>query len=86
LAQIWREVLQVDEVGRHHNFFEIGGNSLNVMRLIVRIGRQFAIPFSAQAVFAKPTLTTMAEAVRAMQATESELLSANDAGYEEGVL
>lgn len=86
LAQIWRDILRVEKVGRTHNFFETGGNSLNVMRLIVRIAQQFAIPFSAQVVFANPTLMAMADAVLALQATQNELPTPNDACYEEGVL
>ncbi|MGD2087206.1 MAG: amino acid adenylation domain-containing protein [Candidatus Aminicenantes bacterium] len=33
LANIWKEVLQIETVGIYDNFFNMGGNSLNVIRL-----------------------------------------------------
>lgn len=37
IAGIWQELLGVERVGRHDNFFDIGGHSLLAMRLITRI-------------------------------------------------
>jgi amino acid adenylation domain-containing protein len=34
LAAIWADVLKLDRVGRHDNFFEIGGHSLAALRLV----------------------------------------------------
>ncbi len=36
LAQIWREVLHIDQVGRHDNFFELGGDSILTIQVIAR--------------------------------------------------
>ncbi len=33
LAEIWSDVLGVDKVGRHDSFFELGGNSLAVLKV-----------------------------------------------------
>ena len=37
LAQIWAELLQLERVGRHDDFFALGGHSLLGMRLVVRL-------------------------------------------------
>jgi arthrofactin-type cyclic lipopeptide synthetase C len=37
LAGIWREVLNVERVGRNDNFFELGGHSLLATRLMAQI-------------------------------------------------
>ncbi len=42
LARIWREVLQLDQVGIHDNFFELGGNSLLAVQVVGRVIRTFA--------------------------------------------
>jgi pyochelin synthetase len=33
LADTWKEVLKIDRVGIHDSFFELGGNSLGVIRV-----------------------------------------------------
>jgi len=33
IAEIWKEILNLDEIGIHDNFFELGGNSLQVVQL-----------------------------------------------------
>ncbi len=38
IAQIWQEVLGVEKVSIHDNFFEIGGNSLIAVRLLTKLG------------------------------------------------
>src|SRR5205085_2522186 len=37
LAQIWAEVLQIDQVGIYDNFFEMGGHSLLATQVISRV-------------------------------------------------
>src|SRR5262249_17524529 len=37
LASIWRELLSVEQVGRHDNFFALGGHSLMALTLIERL-------------------------------------------------
>jgi FkbH-like protein len=44
LADIWAEVLQRPSVGIHDNFFEIGGDSLRAVELLVKILDAFNVP------------------------------------------
>jgi len=56
LLAIWREVLNIDQIGIHDNFFELGGHSLLAIQLIVRINRQFQIEFPLYSLFKAPTI------------------------------
>ena len=40
LASIWKEVLELDKVGVHDNFFRIGGDSIMAIRLISKINKK----------------------------------------------
>ena len=66
-AAIWRELLQLDRVGRQANFFEIGGHSLLANKLTLRIENEFNLTFPLIEVFRHPTLRDMAMAVCEMQ-------------------
>jgi arthrofactin-type cyclic lipopeptide synthetase B len=62
LAQIWSEVLNVEQVGRHDNFFEMGGHSLLAVTLIERM-RQVDLSTDVRVLFSQPTLAALAAAV-----------------------
>ncbi|MBT2745530.1 MULTISPECIES: non-ribosomal peptide synthase/polyketide synthase [unclassified Lysobacter] len=62
IAQLWSEVLKLDQVGRHDNFFELGGHSLLAVSLIERM-RNAGLAIDVRALFAAPTLQALAAAV-----------------------
>jgi len=41
LIEIWKELLRVKRVGLHDDFFELGGDSISVMRLANRLVEEF---------------------------------------------
>lgn len=86
LVNIWQELLLVERVGRRDNFFELGGHSLIVMQLIARIEERLRVRLSAVAVFRNPTVHSLAELVGDLRATSTELLDAEQARVEEGVI
>ncbi|WP_338492461.1 amino acid adenylation domain-containing protein [Pseudomonas trivialis] len=59
LAQIWAELLQVRQVGRHDHFFELGGHSLLAVQLVQRM-RQAGLHADVQVLFGQPTLAALA--------------------------
>ncbi|MEE4486014.1 condensation domain-containing protein, partial [Serratia ficaria] len=63
LAEIWRELLGVERVGRYDNFFELGGHSLLAVRLTNRL-QQAGLQLQLQALFAGPTLHLLAQQLR----------------------
>lgn len=40
IADIWREVLGVDRIGRYDNFFDLGGHSLLSIRVVARLEKE----------------------------------------------
>ena len=60
LAAIWREVLRVERVGMHDNFFALGGHSLLATQAVTRIRTTFNVEFSLQDFFEAPTVAELA--------------------------
>lgn len=60
LAEIWRTVLQVKQVGIRNNYFEIGGHSLNLMVTIAEINRRFPAAVRADDIIRYPTIEKLA--------------------------
>jgi acyl transferase domain-containing protein len=51
VAEIWQQLLGLDRVGRHDDFFELGGNSLIGTQLADRLRRQFRVAVPLRALF-----------------------------------
>jgi acyl carrier protein len=56
IAAIWSSLLRVNTVGVHDNFFAIGGHSLLLVQLGVRIRDVFQISLTLKQVFDHPTV------------------------------
>ena len=67
LAEIWAEVLAIDPVGIHDDFFELGGDSLAASRVLSRVLQKFRLNLPIQALFDAPTVARMANVVRQNQ-------------------
>ena len=76
LAKIWGEVLSIEQVGIHDNFFDLGGHSLAASRVISRAIQTFRLELPVNALFDAPTVARMAiivEQNRAKRANDAEL-------------
>jgi thioesterase domain-containing protein/acyl carrier protein len=60
LAEFWRELLGVDQVGVDDNFFDLGGHSLVAVRLFRSIRKEFGIDLPISALFEAPTIALLA--------------------------
>jgi len=56
LAALWSELLRVERVGLHDNFFNLGGHSLLATQVVSRIRSSFAVELSLQEFFETPTV------------------------------
>ncbi|PPK85257.1 amino acid adenylation domain-containing protein [Neolewinella xylanilytica] len=78
LANIWRDVLHLERVGRHDQFIDLGGHSLTAIRLSARIGDAFALEVPLHRVFELPTIALQGEYLeetltRLLAETEGEI-------------
>jgi acyl carrier protein len=69
LANIWAQVLGLERVGVHDNFFDLGGHSLLATQVISRVRETYRIELSLRAIFETPTVAGIARVVQ--QAKES---------------
>jgi hypothetical protein len=60
LANIWADVLKLDRVGIHDNFFALGGHSLLAIQAVNRIGKAFAGELAVRTLFEQATVATLA--------------------------
>lgn len=63
LAVAWEHVLGIARVGIHDNFFDLGGDSLKVLNLIVEMERNAGIDIDLGAVFKFPTIATLVKSL-----------------------
>jgi amino acid adenylation domain-containing protein len=61
LARVWAEVLELERVGVHDNFFDLGGHSLQSVQLVSRLTAALNRPVAVKTVFQAPTIAAMAE-------------------------
>ncbi|AFY89105.1 non-ribosomal peptide synthetase [Chroococcidiopsis thermalis] len=65
LAQIWREVLSLEQIGINDNFFELGGNSLQATQILTEIRKK--LPMLEISLRQLLTAATIAELARAIE-------------------
>jgi acyl carrier protein len=67
LWSIWREVLNIDQLGIHDDFLELGGHSLMAMLMLVRIQKSFGVKLPLRTVFQHSTIAELASAITAAE-------------------
>jgi len=72
LAEIWKDVLKIDQVGVHDNFFELGGDSMHSIRVLSRLHNTFEVKLPSSVIFAAPTIAELAVAIAQSQIEASQ--------------
>jgi FkbH-like protein len=70
LAAIWRELLHVESLGIHDNFFALGGHSLLAVQVLSRVRQAWGVELSLEVVYSGEF--TVAELARAIELKEME--------------
>ena len=75
LANIWAQVLRLDRVGAHDDFFQIGGHSLLATQVISRLHRTLQVDLSLRTLFEYPTVAKLAQQIENARAGNEGLLA-----------
>ncbi|HWR60357.1 MAG TPA: condensation domain-containing protein, partial [Clostridia bacterium] len=63
LAEIWRKVLSIDNVGVDDNFFEIGGHSIKAIEVINKVHKLLNVKISVSDLFSHSTIRSLSELI-----------------------
>jgi amino acid adenylation domain-containing protein len=63
MADIWANVLKLERVGIHDNFFDIGGHSMLATELISRINQDLGVSLQLRALFLEPTVAGLMQEI-----------------------
>ena len=79
LTRVWSEVLGIDKenIGTTTNFFELGGNSLNLIMLVSEIYKEFGIEVAINQIFDNPNIKDISKYIRSNKKVQEPLLVFN---------
>ena len=90
VAEMWKRVLQIEQVGVEDNFFDLGGDSLKAQRILAQIERELGISIPVRIAFANPTVARLSlhidRARRVGMTDEEELMTIIEALSDEEVI
>lgn len=61
IAQLWGEILKLDKVGTQDSFFDLGGNSLDIIQVSSQLKDEFGLDISVVTMFTYPTIRTLSD-------------------------
>jgi acyl carrier protein len=79
VAALWYELLGIEQVSIHDNFFKIGGDSLLGTRLISRLSGTFPIELPLGQLIKNPTIASLSEIIEGLLLQKLEELSDEEA-------
>ena len=71
LIEIWEKVLKAEKIGTEENFFELGGNSILVMRMLTHIRNKFEVEISIVDFFTTKNIQELSVLIAKKENTDS---------------
>jgi amino acid adenylation domain-containing protein/thioester reductase-like protein len=63
LAAIWSQILDIQLIGIHDNFFDLGGHSLLVAKMMIQLEEAFGLKLSLDSLFELPTIAGLTRSI-----------------------
>ena len=60
IAEAWKQVLGLEKVGVNHRFFDVGGNSANILQVHHQLTEKMSMNIPVMAMFLNPTVSSLA--------------------------
>ncbi len=86
LAAIWQELLGLDKISVHDNFFQLGGDSLLATRVLSRVQRARGVELALSDFFEAATLRELATSARRRAGSREAVAAIRTGEMEEGEL
>jgi len=67
LVMLWQNVLGIEKIGVRDNFFDLGGNSLHIMRLLSMTNNHFSVQLRIEDFFHDVNIEKIAETINELQ-------------------
>jgi len=83
VAAIWRELLKLDAIGVHDDFFDLGGDSMAAVALVAHLHETFDLELDLASLFDRPTIAGLSELVDVFVLTKRDSGSAANSGERE---
>jgi amino acid adenylation domain-containing protein/thioester reductase-like protein len=78
LATIWQDLLGLEQIGIHQDFFSLGGHSLLAPQLMFRLYKAFGVRIPLRILFDTSTIARLASAVDAFRENKEPVLEAEE--------
>jgi acyl-CoA synthetase (AMP-forming)/AMP-acid ligase II/acetyltransferase-like isoleucine patch superfamily enzyme/acyl carrier protein len=72
MAEIWKGLLRIDQVGARDDFHALGGDSLSMVTMILQIEERFGVTVPIDRFLKSPTVENLAQLVRPDEAPRAE--------------
>ncbi|MBW4678519.1 MAG: amino acid adenylation domain-containing protein [Microcoleus vaginatus WJT46-NPBG5] len=72
LADIWADVLGVEQIGINDKFFELGGHSILATRLVAKVHEAFQVDLPLRCLFQFPTVATLGNFIAQQKAKQTD--------------
>ena len=73
IAAAWSKILQIDTIGIHNNYFDMGGNSINILTLSLELEKLLKRHIHVAKLFRYPTIASFARHLEMEKESESQI-------------
>ena len=80
IAEIWQQLLGIEKVGIHDNFFDLGGHSLLVAKVTSLLRSTFPVEFPMGCIFERPTVHLLSKMILDEQKEGPSFLESRNRG------